>query len=211
MEVKAPNAPVKIIGKAHHELVHRRRVRVLAAELARMIHATNKLSLLDVGCGDGTIAKLVSDTVPGLRVTGAEFAPRPDCAIPCAGFDGLTLPFPNEAFDGCMFVDVLHHSSDPLAIVRDARRVSRDFVLIKDHLAENVLDHAILRFMDWVGNRPHGVVLPYSYLSKTQWERLYREAGLEEVMTQQELSIYPAPFSWVFDRHLHFVTLLAKR
>ena len=204
------SAPIELVGKAHNELVHRRRVRVLAEELASMVPPAERTSLLDVGCGDGTVGKLVSELVPGASVAGAEFAPRPDCAIPCAGFDGLKLPFADGTFDGCMFVDVLHHSSDPLAIVRDAVRVSRRFVLIKDHLAENAFDHLTLRFMDWVGNRPHGVVLPYAYLSAQQWADLYRGAGLNEVRTKHRIPIYPAPFSFIFGRNLHFVALLSK-
>ena len=202
------SAPIALIGKAHNEFVHRRRVRVLASHLASMIPASENVSLLDVGCGDGAIASLISQSVPGLRVTGAEFAPRSDCTIPCVGFDGSKLPFPDRAFDGCMFVDVLHHSSDPLAIVSDALRVSRSFVLIKDHLRESVLDDLTLRFMDWIGNRPHGVVLPYTYLSREQWVKLYGYVGLKEARTESAVPIYPAPFSWVFGRKLHFISLL---
>lgn len=203
-------APVVLVGKAHNELVHKRRVRVLATHLANMIPSSGSVSLLDVGCGDGTVANLISQNIRGLTVTGAEFAPRNDCVIPCVGFDGIKLPFPDQAFDGCMFVDVLHHSKDPLAIVRDAVRVCRSFVLIKDHLSESAVDHLTLRFMDWVSNRPHGVVLPYAYLSREQWVKLYRHAGVKEARTEGAIPIYPAPFSWVFGRKLHFISLLTR-
>ena len=204
------SVPVVLVGKAHHELVHKRRVRVLAAHLASLIPSSGNVSLLDVGCGDGTIASLISQKVTGLKVTGAEFAPRSDCAIPCVGFDGTKLPFPDQEFDGCMFVDVLHHSNDPLVLVSDALRVSRSFVLIKDHLRESALDYLTLRFMDWVGNRPHGVVLPYTYLSRMEWVKLYLDAGLQEVRTESTIPIYPAPFSWLFGRKLHFISILTK-
>jgi SAM-dependent methyltransferase len=200
---------MELLGRAHGQLVHKRRVAVLGQRLAAMLPPA--LTLLDVGCGDGTIAKIVGQSVPGLTVSGAEYAPRPDCAIPCAGFDGLRLPFPDQSFDGCMFVDVLHHSRDPLAILRDAARVCRSFILIKDHLAESTLDHMTLRFMDWVGNRPHGVELPYNYLSGQQWQNLYHDAGLVEVQVEREVPIYPVPFSYIFGRQLHFIALLKKR
>jgi hypothetical protein len=109
-----------------------------------------------------------------------------------------------------MFVDVLHHSCDPLAILRDAARVCRTFILIKDHLAENTLDHMTLRFMDWVGNRPHGVELPYNYLSGQEWQELYAGAGLKEARVDRSIPLYPFPFSRVFGRNLHFIALLKK-
>jgi SAM-dependent methyltransferase len=199
---------IRLMGNAHGTLVHQRRVTVLAQRLAAMLPAAS--TLLDVGCGDGTIAKIMCETVPGLTMSGAEYSPRADCAIPCLGFDGVHLPFADRSFDGCMFVDVLHHSRDPLAVLLDARRVCRNFILIKDHLAENALDHWTLRFMDWVGNRAHCVELPYAYLSARQWEELYRQAGLTEVRTTQAIPLYPAPFSLVFGRNLHFISVLTK-
>jgi SAM-dependent methyltransferase len=197
---------IEFMGKAHRQLVHKRRIAVLGQRLSAMMPSAS--TLLDVGCGDGAIAKIVSQSVPGFSVSGAEYAPRADCAVPCVAFDGAHLPFPDRSFDGCMFVDVLHHCDDPLSIVRDAVRVSRNFILIKDHLAESKLDHATLRFMDWVGNRPHGVVLPYNYLSGQQWQKLYRDAGLIEAQVERSIPIYPAPFSYLFGRKLHFIALL---
>ena len=197
---------VRLLGKVHGKLVHKRRVAVLAERLAAMLPTST--TLLDVGCGDGTIADLISQKVSGLAVTGVEYAPRSSCVIPCTGFDGAHLPFPDKSFDGCMFVDVLHHSRDPLSILRDASRVCRDFILIKDHVAENALDHFTLRLMDWVGNRPHGVVLPYAYLSERQWETLYGDVGLTEQKVDRAIPLYPAPFSFIFGRKLHFVSLL---
>jgi len=163
-----------------------------------------------VGCGDGTIAKTLKETVPGLEVTGVEYSPRANCAIPCTGFDGANLPFADGSFDGCMFIDVLHHSVDPLSVLQDATRVCRKFILIKDHLAENAIDHWTLRLMDWVGNRPHGVVLPYAYLANAQWVELYRDAGLTEKEKNRRVPLYPFPFSLIFGRGLHFVSLLTK-
>lgn len=195
------------VGKIHGKLVHRRRVDVLAQGVASIFPACS--TLLDVGCGDGTIAKQLAQRVPGLKATGAEYSPRADCAIPCTSFDGVHLPFEDKSFDCCMFIDVLHHSLDPLSILRDAARVSRKYVLIKDHLAENVLDHWTLRIMDWVGNRPHGVVLPYAYLSKAQWKALYEDAGLVVQQTERAIKLYPPPLSWIFGRGLHFISVLA--
>jgi ubiquinone/menaquinone biosynthesis C-methylase UbiE len=205
--VSETRSAYELVGKVHSHFVFQRRIAVLAEKLAAMVPPHS--SMLDIGCGDGTISRLISDSVPGVEITGAEFARRPDCAIPCTEFDGKQLPLPDKSFDGCMFVDVLHHTLDPLTIVRDAVRVSRKFVLIKDHLQESLLDHWTLRLMDWVGNRPHGVVLPYAYLSQKQWQTLFRDAGLTESKSERNIPLYPAPFSFVFGRNLHFICLLS--
>jgi hypothetical protein len=64
-------------------------------------------------------------------------------------------------------------------LLKEAARVARKAVILKDHFSENGVDHMTLRFMDWVGNAPHGVVLPYNYASRAEWRSWYAEAGLE--------------------------------
>jgi SAM-dependent methyltransferase len=203
-----PGRAVASIGKLHGRLVSPRRIAVLAERLAAFLPP--ECRLLDVGCGDGALGALLQQSVPGLRVTGVEVLPRKGCPIECHAFDGRRLPFADGSFDGCLFVDVLHHTHDPFAILEDACRVSREFILIKDHLAETRRDHWRLRFMDWVGNRPHGVALPYAYLSRAQWRDLFDRLGLREVRSDHDVPLYPAPASWLFGGGLHFVMLLRK-
>jgi SAM-dependent methyltransferase len=204
----APGRAVAGIGKLHGRLVSPRRVAVLAERLATLLPPDCRL--LDVGCGDGALGALLKQRVRGLGVEGVEVLPRDGCAIECHAFDGRHLPFADGSFDGCLFVDVLHHTLDPFVLLEDACRVSRDFILIKDHLAETRWQHARLRFMDWVGNRPHGVVLPYAYLSRAKWSELFARLHLTEVRSDYDLPLYPAPASWVFGGRLHFATLLRK-
>ena len=66
----------------------------------------------------------------------------------------------------------------------------------------------VLSFMDWVGNRPYDVSLPYSFLSKKQWKELFKHIGVNKSVTMKNLSIYPQPFSLVFDGTLHFIETL---
>jgi len=205
---RAPSWPLSWIGRWHHAFVFERRARVLAEMLAAQIRP--RASVLDIGCGDGTVGSLIKQLRPDVAMQGVEFLVRPGCKIECRQFDGSSLPFPDASFDVCLFVDVLHHTEDPAILLREAARVSRSFVLLKDHLDENVLDDATLRLMDWVGNRPHGVVLTYNYQSRKQWAEHFSNCGLAEISWSTEVPLYPAPFSLVVGRGLHFVSLLKK-
>jgi ubiquinone/menaquinone biosynthesis C-methylase UbiE len=182
---------------------------MLAQRLGAMLPTRSRL--LDIGCGDGRLGALLRERAPQLEIEGVEVLPRTDCGVPCCAFDGVHLPFSDRSFDCCMFVDMLHHTRDPLAILRDACRVSREFLLIKDHFAENALDHWTLRLMDWVGNRPYSVALPYVYLSRSRWHELYDQLGVRLECTDCDLRLYPAPFSAIFGRNLHFISLLRKK
>jgi SAM-dependent methyltransferase len=200
--------PLSLIKQAHGRAVVARRTRVLAESLAAAIPPSS--SVLDIGCGDGIIASLIETRLPGTKMQGIEFAPRPNCLIDCAPFDGASIPFPTASFDVSMLVDVLHHTAQISALLAEAARVSRRFILIKDHLSENKLDFATLQFMDWVGNRPYGVVLPYNYQSRSQWDQLFAQSALQLTNWQPHLPIYPFPFSAIFGRKLHFIALLEK-
>ena len=196
------------VKQGHQAFVHQRRVRVLAAALAAQI--PRSASVLDIGCGDGTIASAIAQLRPDITIKGVEVMVRPDCRIECYPFDGNALPFPAETVDVCMLVDVLHHTSNVSVLLREAVRVSRSNVLLKDHLSENAVDHVTLRLMDWVGNRPHGVVLTYNYQSRAQWNAHFARCGLAICAFGTNLHLYPAPFSALIGRNLHFVALLEK-
>jgi SAM-dependent methyltransferase len=199
---------LSVLKRAHGKAVFERRVRVLAESLAARI--PSHASVLDIGCGDGTIASLIQIRNPTVTIQGIEFAPRPTCQIECKTFDGKQIPHPAGSFDVCMFVDVLHHTQEIETLLSEACRVSRQFVLLKDHLAENRLDFATLQLMDWVGNRPHGVDLPYNYQNRAQWDRHFSAVGLKVREWQDRVPLYPFPFSAIFGRKLHFVAVLEK-
>lgn len=200
---------LKGVGRVHKTFVLQRRERVLARNIARVLPEGMRTAL-EVGCGDGIIAREVAREHPGLEIRGLEVHERSACEIPCSLFDGRSIPFPDASFDYVCLVDVLHHTDEIDGLLRESARVSKHFVVIKDHTWSHRLDHAVLRCMDWVGNRPYGVRLIYNYQKKDQWIEMFRQRGLQIVEWNEDLGLYPFPASLVFERKKHFLALLAK-
>ena len=196
----------KSIGQAHEKLVFNRRVRVLVEEIGALLPPQSQM--LDVGTGDGQIAKMIGERQDGTVVQGIDIMHREVIHIPVTLFDGKVIPMDDNSVDVVTFVDVLHHTDDPQILISEASRVARKAVIIKDHLSENALDHATLRAMDWVGNAPHGVVLPYNYAPRRDWDNWFATAGLDTDEFVTDIPLYPAPLSWVFGRKLHFIARL---
>ena len=172
--------------------------------------APRSARVLDVGCGDGRLAAAISVQRPDLVIEGVDVLVRAITHIPVRRFDGVTLPLEDSTFDVCLFVDVLHHTDDPAAMLREATRVSRGRIVIKDHSLDGFGARVTLSIMDWVGNAPHGVRLPYNYLTPAQWSRLLAGARLRLVRSDNRLQLYPRPFSWLFDRKLHFIAVVEE-
>jgi SAM-dependent methyltransferase len=139
---------------------------------------------------------------------GVDVLVRESCRIPVTGYDGETLPFDDDSFDAVCFVDVLHHTDDPVRHIAEASRVSRGPILVKDHLADDPLAGITLRAMDWVGNAHHGVRLPYNYLRKGQWLEIAASLGLVIDGWRTDLGLYAPPLTWWFDRRLHVIFVM---
>jgi SAM-dependent methyltransferase len=197
----------ELIRVAHSKLVFDRRTEVLARELGGLI--PDDAHVLDVGTGDGRIASLLGHGRPGVHVEGIDVLVREDTHIPVRRFDGNTIPRPDRSVDVVTFVDVLHHTAHPDQLIREASRVAREAVIIKDHLARSKFDRAVLGLMDWVGNAPHGVALPYNYASPDLWRTWFADARLGVETFTTDVPLYPWPFSPVFGRELHFIARLS--
>jgi SAM-dependent methyltransferase len=199
----------KLVGRAHSSLIFGRRAAVLGDVLGRLVDRGSVI--LDVGTGDGSIAAKIASKQKDTTIEGIDVLLRPETHIPVQLFDGAAIPYDDDSVDVVSFVDVLHHTENPDQLLSEAARVSRRSVVIKDHLSENRLDYLTLRLMDWVGNAPHGVVLPYNYVSRGVWLERVERAGLEVEVFETDIPLYPWPLSAVFGRSLHFVARLRKR
>lgn len=197
---------MKLLADLHGTLVFDRRTRILSERLAGLL--PDQAKVLDVGCGNGLIDSLIAEHRPDVTITGVDLIVRPETHIPVTPFDGKRIPFDDGAFDVVMFVDVLHHTEDPEILLAEARRVAKLAVVLKDHTRDGFLAGPTLRFMDWVGNAPHGIPLPYNYWPERRWRDAFAGLGLTPEVWLNRLGLYATPANWLFDRSLHFVARL---
>jgi SAM-dependent methyltransferase len=197
---------MNLLELIHSRHVYGRRTRVLSAHLAALLPPGARV--LDVGCGDGLIARAMMQQRPDVAITGLDVLPRAHTHIPVLPFDGQRLPCATGSVDVVSFIDVLHHTSDPLILLREAARVARLGILLKDHTRTGLLADSTLRFMDRVGNARYGVALPYNYWTEPQWRQAFAALGLRIVVWRQDLRLYVWPASWLFDRSLHVIAYL---
>ena len=195
-----------IVGKLHGKLVFNRRTRVLSQAIGNLIPPQAKV--LYVGCGDVTIDAMISERRPDISFHGVDVFIRRETHIPVEVFDGVHLPVADKSYDVVSFIDVLHHTDNPNILLKEAKRVARKLVILKDHTRNGALAYQRLRLMDWVGNAHHNVVLPYNYWSEQQWRQAFAQHGLEIVNWATDPALYPFPLSLAFGLGLHCVVAL---
>jgi SAM-dependent methyltransferase len=198
---------MSLIESLHDRHIVNRRIRVISSHLSNLM--PERVSVLDVGCGDGKIAWLLGQQRPDLKLTGVEVLVRDNTPIPIQPFNGQELPFSDNSFDVVSFVDVLHHCTQPMELLREAHRVARREIIIKDHCLMGIAAHTTLRFMDWVGNHRYGVALPYNYWRSDQWQFAFADLKMVVEEYRGQLGLYCWPFSMLFDRKMHFMARLA--
>jgi SAM-dependent methyltransferase len=102
--------------------------------IAQGTDLTAGTKLLEVGCGVGAVLGVLGETFPGITLAGIDIEPRQiefarryladlglDANLQAA--DALALPFADGSFDHLWMMWFLEHLGDPVAALREARRV----------------------------------------------------------------------------------------
>jgi ubiquinone/menaquinone biosynthesis C-methylase UbiE len=156
---------MKALLRRLHAPVYEKRLAVLCDLLGA--HLTAGESLLDVGCGSGQLAARLAAR-HGVAVEGLEIQPRGECLIPVTAYDGMAFPFGDDAFDSVLLADILHHEPEPARVVREAARVARKRVIVKDHKLDGPMAWPRISFIDWAANAGYGVPCLYRYYSNAR-------------------------------------------
>jgi ubiquinone/menaquinone biosynthesis C-methylase UbiE len=136
-------------------------------------------TLLDFGCGDLSLAKLLHKEFQNLAITGVDVV---DSGVRAEGiaftlYDGKTLPFRNNTFDVSISYHVFHHCSDPRAVFGELTRVTKKKLLIVEPVYRNRLDLFFMKFTDRLGNgwRTVAIPMPFTFQTEATWRRFARE------------------------------------
>jgi len=203
---------LSLLATKLHAPVYRSRLKELVSYILPHLRADDRV--LDVGCGNGTLAQALmkaSGAPDRLRVEGLERAVRGGEPITVHAYDGKTIPFVDDAFDVVILADVLHHELNPEHLLEECARVCRRFLIIKDHQINGLFAHSRIKLLDWAANAPYGVPCVYRYNTPAQWTRVPTSLDMEVVQVVPSMRLYPFPYWVVFGGPLQYFTVLNKR
>ena len=198
----SPSPAARALFALHHRAIHLPRVERVTRSLAAQIGRA--ASLLDIGCGDGSVATGIGAAIGATRLAGVDVLVRPGTAIPVTPYDGEHLPFADGAFEAVVLSDVLHHCEHPAIVLREALRVASRVVAIKDHFRFDRLTGAILLAMDRVGNAGPGVLVRGTSFTGGELAALVHDAGGRITGLEWPLRIHDLPWRLVTQDRLQF-------
>ncbi|KAF7846022.1 hypothetical protein BT93_L5569 [Corymbia citriodora subsp. variegata] len=123
--------------KAHSWRSAQNSCQFLLPTLQKMVDANPTLTLLDVGCGIGSITASLAQLHPSISITASDISPsalapakalaasRQLTNITFAPADVTALPFADATFDVVHAQQLLGHLSDPVKAVREMLRVTK--------------------------------------------------------------------------------------
>lgn len=203
--------PIMLSGlmKRLHAPVYAARLNELVRQIVPHLRPNDRV--LDVGCGGGALGRAILDhpqCPAGATVQGLERVRRGGEAIDVLEYDGLTIPFPDGAFDVVLLADVLHHEPDPHRLLSECKRIARRLLIIKDHKLDGPLAYYRIRLLDWAANAPYGVPCLYRYNTPDEWSRWIEQHQLKREKELRRMRLYPPMYNWFFGGKLQYMAVL---
>ncbi|MFH2020331.1 MAG: methyltransferase domain-containing protein [archaeon] len=158
----------------------------LAKIVASMIKDNSYV--LDFGCYDGSTAMLIMKYNPTLKIVGVDIQDNQTAKIQRKIYDGKKIPYPDNTFDLVMSLDVLHHTTDIPKHLKEMQRVSKKYVLIKDHAVYSFFSDLLIRFSDYSSNLPYDIKCVFNFPSPDKWMRMFKACGLKIIDQPKNLS-----------------------
>jgi len=140
--------------------------------------------ILDLGCGSGIVGKSFQKFFQA-EVIGVDVQDNRIYPIPFELIDGKKLPFPEKSFDVVLISYVLHHSEDPTLLLKEAKRVARDKIVIYEDLPEGFLSRIICKIHGISFDKIFRNQSQTSFKLKKEWEKIFREIRLNTILKKR--------------------------
>jgi ubiquinone/menaquinone biosynthesis C-methylase UbiE len=145
--------------------------------------------ILDVGCDDGSLAVQIMKINPTLRMVGIDIQANRPAKIPRKIYNGRKIPYKNKSFDIAIAVDVLHHTKNIPELLKEMKRVSKKYIIIKDHVTNTKLSRFIHSAIDYLLSRLFRIQYSANFLSSRQWNILFRNFNLRIIKQPRKLNL----------------------
>ena len=158
-----------------------------------------KDKVLDVGCGDGVVSKIIRDYFK-CKIMGTDIINYVSEDIPFVLMkEKDKLNFKNNEFDIIMFNDTLHHTVYYKELLKEAKRIAKKILIFEEEPG------AYSKFVDIVTNRTRtwNIEIPM-FKYPREFEKLFEEFGFNFQFRKVKKPVFIYPYK-------HFAFFLEKK
>jgi len=157
-------------------------------------------SVLDVGSGRCYIAKEISKL--GNKVQCLDIKDHNLTNLPLKLYDGKKIPFKANSFDTVLICYVLHHADNPIRLLKECARVSKNRIIV----FEDNADSPLTKILDALFNKLHSVDTPLNFKSYNEWVKEFKKLSLKITKIKRGVEK-----QWFYPGVEHFMFVLDKK
>lgn len=156
------------------------------------------ITLLDFGCGDMELDRLIVRRIPSIQVRGIDVVhshPKTEKNMKFTIYDGTTIPYRSRTFDRVYAYHVFHHCADPEAALMECRRVTKGRICIVESVLRSTWEipgFMLVDFLANIGRRVH-IPMPFHVHTGRWWKKLFARLHLT-VVEERSVGVFP---SWL--------------
>ncbi len=140
--------------------------------------------VLDLGGGNGLLAREIKEQL-NKKVVLVDVVDYNYTEISLLLYDPEDkVPVGDEEVDTTILYTVLHHATDPKHLLKEATRVTKQRLVIKEAYVDNEDARMTNSFFDWFYNRVIGdedINVPLNFLKVEEWENLLNSYGFKVI------------------------------
>lgn len=148
--------------------------------------------VLDVGTGCGWNAQYLKEK-KNVQVALLDVIDFNQTDLKLVLYDGKKIPFPDNSFDAVLLIYVLHHCNKPLEILKEAKRVTKDRIIIMENTFASWFEKPLPYFWDTVINLGMAVFLitpfkenmAFNFNKISKWEKMFNDLDLKLISKQE--------------------------
>lgn len=186
--------PGALSGIVHDFLMHK------AEEKVSLIlpHLKKKDVILDIGAGAGSLScQLLRRGYKTVSLDVQDFSMYEDLHPKL--YNGTDIPFGKKSFDVALLIHVLHHCSDQLKVLDEAKRVAKTVIVLED-VYNNSVEKALVATSDSCNNFEF---YPHTYHSVPEWRKIFLKKKLK--IKKEKFWSCMFPQTTLFSRQAMFV------
>lgn len=140
--------------------------------------------ILDIGCGSAIITHTFQNFFE-TEVIGVDIIDRRIFPIAFSLINGKKLPFPENSFDNILIAYTLHHSKDPVGLLKETVRVCKGKIFIYEDLPASFLSKLFCELHSFSFDKLFGNKNKTTFKTEDEWKEVFRDLELNLIFDKQ--------------------------